>query len=158
MRLAEFLLASSLLTGGCIHGDSVAVQAEVESPWSSPGEPSEGVDSKCVTLSARISVLMAKGQFAEAEALIAEGLASGLLSKPQATRLLERIAQLNMRLGQVHASLQRAPDFPSQLKDHTLFQIKQMLDKKDFGLATEAQLRLAKKLIENSDRLMQKGK
>jgi hypothetical protein len=61
-----------------------------------------------------------------------------------------------MRLGQIPASLQRAPDFPSQLKDYTLFQIKQMLDTHDFGIATEAQLRLAKKLLENTDRLMQK--
>ncbi|QRN98191.1 hypothetical protein JRI60_03720 [Archangium violaceum] len=47
-------------------------------------------------------------------------------------------------------------DFPSQLRDHTLFQIKQMLEHKDFTLATQAQLKLAEKLIEQQDRLMEK--
>jgi hypothetical protein len=42
--------------------------------------------------------------------------------------MLDRIALLNTRLGQIPASLQRAPNFPSQLKDFTLFQIKQMLE------------------------------
>ncbi|HYO52556.1 hypothetical protein [Archangium sp.] len=88
--------------------------------------------------------------------LIAEGTASGLLSQPQAVRLLERIAQLNTKLGELPARLQRAPDFPSQLKDYTLFQIKRMLDGGDFSLATEAQLRMAKKLLENPERLMDK--
>jgi hypothetical protein len=96
------------------------------------------------------------GKFAQAEALIADGTESGLLSQPQAARLLERIAQLNTKLGELPARLQRAPDFPSQLKDYTLFQIKRMLDSSDFSLATEAQLRMAKKLLENPDRLMDK--
>ena len=46
--------------------------------------------------------------------------------------------------------------FPSQLKDHTLFEIKQMLERKDFTLATEVQLKMVKKLLEQPDRLMGK--
>jgi hypothetical protein len=94
MRLSEFLFASLLLfAGGCVHEESVASRAGAQSPRLNSEESEEGARIQCATLSARISVLMGKGQFAEAEALIAEGLASGLLSKPQATRLLERIAQ-----------------------------------------------------------------
>ncbi len=105
---------------------------------------------------ARIHALIAQGQFAEAEALIAESSAAGLLSQPQATRLLERIAQLNTRLGEIPARLQRAKDFPSQLKDYTLYQIEKMMDDGDFSLATKAQLKEAAKLIKEQTRLMDK--
>ena len=70
--------------------------------------------------------------------------------------MLDRIALLNTRLGQIPASLQRAPNFPSQLKDFTLFELKQMLDTKDFSLATRAQLDMVKKLLQDPDRLMEK--
>lgn len=108
------------------------------------------------TLSTRIWALIAQGQLAEAEALIVEGTASGLLTREIATRMMERIALLNTRLGQLPASLQRVPNFPSQLKDFTLLEIKQMLERKDFSLATKVQLDMVKKLIQEPDRLMEK--
>lgn len=108
------------------------------------------------TVSLRIWALIAQGEFAEAQFLIAESVGAGLLSQAQATRMLERITLLNTRLGQVPASLQRVKDFPSQLREHTLFQIKQLLEKRDFTLATQSQLKLSEKLIEQQDRLMEK--
>ncbi len=118
----------------------------------------EGTRSKGGTVSARIWVLIAQGQFTQAEALIAESTVAGLLSQTQAARMLERITLLNTRLGQIPATLQRVRDFPSQLRDFTLFQIKQFLERKDFTLATQAQLKLAEKLIEQQDRLMEKAR
>lgn len=162
MRIGVLLLVGSILFGlGCSHEGSGSIRepstpVRQERDGSNPGVEDEGVRAKGSTVSSRVSVLIANGQFVEAEALIAEGVASGLLSQPHATRLLERIAQLNMKLGEISARLQRAPDFPSQLKDYTLFQIKRMLERGDFSLATEAQLRMAKKLLENPDRLMDK--
>jgi hypothetical protein len=88
--------------------------------------------------------------------LIVEAKASGLIAAPTATRMLERIAMLNMRVGQLPATLQRARNFPSQLKDHTLFEVRQMLDQKDFSLATEAHLKMVVKIIQNPERLMEK--
>ncbi|PTL85542.1 hypothetical protein [Vitiosangium sp. GDMCC 1.1324] len=162
MRYEGLLLVVSILFSmGCGHDRSAvlrvpATPAGQERPAPGLETEDEGVRVKGGTLSSRISVLIANGEFAEAEALIAEGTASGLLSQPQAARLLERIAQLNTKLGELPARLQRAPDFPSQLKDYTLFQIKRMLEAGDFSLATEPQLRMAKKLLENPDRLMDK--
>ncbi|MGZ3460676.1 MAG: hypothetical protein ACXU86_19485, partial [Archangium sp.] len=118
----------------------------------------EGTRSKGGTVSARIWVLIAQGQFAEAQALIAESSAAGLLSEQQAARMTERITLLSTRLGQIPATLQRVQDFPSQLRDFTLFQIKQLLENKDFTLATQSQLKLAEKLIEQQDRLMEKAR
>ncbi|WP_143196073.1 hypothetical protein [Archangium sp. Cb G35] len=89
-------------------------------------------------------MLIAKGQFAEA------------ISQPQAAEKLQKIAQLSTKAGQLSASLQRAKDFPSQLKDYTLFEIKQMLQNKDFSLATEAQLKMVKKLLEDPERVLEK--
>lgn len=120
-------------------------------------EPEEGVRLKGSTVSARINALIAQGQFAEAEALIAEASAGGLISREHAVRLLNDIARLNMRLGQIPATLQRAMDFPSQLREYTLHEIEQMLNQKDFSLATQAQLKMAKKLILQAPRLMEKG-
>jgi hypothetical protein len=74
----------------------------------------------------------------------------------KAAEKLEKIALLSTRVGQLQASLQRAKDFPTQLKDCTLFQIKQMLQNKDFSLATEAQLKMVKKLLEDPERVMEK--
>lgn len=116
----------------------------------------EGIRTKGGTASARIWALIAKGQFAEAQALIAESTASGLISKDLATRMLHRISVLNTKLGEIPARLQRNRDFPSQIKDYTLFEIKTLLDKKDFSLATQAQLQMARKLIEEQTRLMEK--
>jgi DNA-binding transcriptional regulator WhiA len=100
--------------------------------------------------------MIAQGQFAEAQALIAESAAAGLITQQVAARMLERITLLNTRLGQVPATLQRVADFPSQLRDFTLFQIKQLLERRDFTLATQSQLKLAEKLIEQQERLMEK--
>ncbi len=131
----------------CARGDEGACGAD---------EVDEGTRSKGGTVSARIWALIAQGQFAEAQVLIAESTAAGLLSQQQAARMVERITLLNTRLGQVPATLQRVADFPSQLRDYTLFQIKQLLEQRNFTLATQAQLKLAEKLIEQQDRLMEK--
>ena len=144
-----------ILATGCSHG-SKSIQA-----WDSrityTDDFDEGVRTKGGnTASTRIWVLINNGQFAEAEALIAEAKAAGLVAAPEAARMLDRIALLNMRLGQLPATLQRARDFPSRLRDYNLFEIKQMLEKKDFSQATESQLKMAIKLLQNSDRLMEK--
>ena len=110
----------------------------------------------CNSAAARIQALIAQGQFAQAEALIAESTAAGLLSRPHATHLLARITQLNTKLGEIPARLQRAKDFPSQLKDYTLYQIEKMMKDGDFSLATKAQLQEAAKLIKQQARIMGK--
>jgi hypothetical protein len=162
MRTHSILLAGLLLiTAGCSHGSSEVQQQPVRvvepgRTYAYEAQEDEGVRTKGDSVSTRILVLINNGQFAEAEALIAEAKASGLLTAPTAARLLDRISVLNMRLGQTPATLQRAPDFPSQLKDYTLFEIKQMLQQNDFSLATKAQLQMVKKLIEQPDRLMGK--
>jgi hypothetical protein len=168
MRLWKVILMSGVLACalGCGHGEA----ARGEEPPGGLGlacvrgvegacgadtvEP--GTRTKGGTVSARIWALIAQGQFAEAQALIAESTAAGLLSQTQATRMLERITLLGTRLGQIPATLQRVKDFPSQLREHTLFQIKQLLERRDFTLATQAQLKLAEKLIEQQERLMEK--
>ena len=43
------------------------------------------------------------------------------------------------------------------LREYTLHQIEQMLKGKDFSIATQAQLKMAKKLILEAPRLMEKG-
>lgn len=119
-------------------------------------EQEEGIRLKGSSASARIWALIAKGQFAEAQVLIAESSASGLIGKEMAERMLQRISVLSTKLSEIPARLQRVKDFPSQLKDFTLFEIKTMLDKNDFSLATQAQLQTARKLIEEQTRLMEK--
>jgi hypothetical protein len=116
----------------------------------------DSVRADCNSVAARIQALIAQGQFAQAEALIAESTAAGLLARPQATELLRRITQLNTKLGEIPARLQRAKDFPSQLKDYTLYQIEKMMKDGDFSLATKAQMREAAKLIKQETRLMGK--
>ncbi|HZH77465.1 MAG TPA: hypothetical protein VEY88_15680 [Archangium sp.] len=147
-----------LLSPGCVHSSGgtygASAPPRVERP--SFGTPAEGVRDTCNTASARINALIANGQFAEAEALIAEASLGGLISQPQAAELLRQLAQLSTRVGQLPASLQRAKDFPSQLKDYTLFDIKQMLQHKNFSLATESQLKMVKKLLEDPERVMEK--
>jgi hypothetical protein len=138
----------TLSVHGCSHADG--------RPATTPVHEEEGVRTKGGSASARIWALIAKGQFAEAQALIAEGTSAGLISKEIATRMLHRISVLNTKLGEIPARLHRAKDFPSQLKDYTLFEIKSMLDKKDFSQATQAQLQMARKLIEEQSRLMEK--
>lgn len=139
-----------LMTGACTHVSSNVREQRVVLR-ATAGR------SGCNSAAARIQALMAQGQFAEARALIAEASAGGLLSQPQAARLLNDIARLSTKLGDVHARLQRVKDFPSQLKDYTLYEIEQMLKQKDFSIATTDQLKLAKKLILESPRLMEKN-
>ncbi|OJT17154.1 hypothetical protein BO221_46370 [Archangium sp. Cb G35] len=146
MRNGWVLLAGlSLVVGACGHVSGVE-----------RGAPAHGVGAECNTAAARIQALIAQGRLAEAEALIAESTAAGLISRPHATQLLTRIAQLNTKLGEIPARLQRAKDFPSQLKDHTLYQIEKMMADRDFSLATKAQLQEAAKLIKEQPRLMDK--
>ncbi|HYO66669.1 MAG TPA: hypothetical protein VEU33_11350 [Archangium sp.] len=139
-----------LMAGGCTHASSdVCAQRVVLRATAGR--------SDCNTAAARIHLLMAQGKFVEAKALIAEASAGGLISQPHAARLLSDIARLSTKLGDVHARLQRVKDFPSQLKDYTLYEIDQMLKQKDFSIATMDQLKLAKKLILESPRLMEKS-
>lgn len=136
------------LTVGCARGDVESCEAV---------GLEEGTRAKGGTASARIWALIAKGQFAEAQALIAESVAAGLIEQGQAARMTERITLLTTRLGDVPARLQRVANFPSQLKEHTLFEIKQLLERGDYSLATHAQLKMAEKLIERPERLMEKA-
>ncbi|WP_224368615.1 hypothetical protein [Hyalangium versicolor] len=136
--LLVLLLAPGLY--GCSHGDSAALPDTAHE---------EGIRTKGGSASARIWVLIAKGEFAEAEVLIVESTCSGLITPATAQKMLEKLAVLNTKLGEIPARLQRAPDFPSQLKDFTL-------KAGDYSLATQAQLRLAVKLIEQQSRLMEK--
>lgn len=168
MRTWKALLAmwALLSAAGCVHGEAARREEpgtglRVECARGDEGacgaeESREETRSKGGTVSARIWALIAQGQFAEAQALIAESAAAGLITQQTATRMVERITLLTTRLGQVPATLQRVKDFPSQLREHSLFQIKQMLENKDFTLATQAQLKLAEKLIEQQERLMEK--
>ncbi len=148
----------ALLSPGCVHSSGGTSEASaaprVERP--SFGTPEEDVRDTCNSTSARINALIANGQFAEAEALIAEASLGGLISQPQAAEMLRQLTQLSTRVGQLPASLQRAKDFPSQLKDYTLFEIKRMLQHKNFSLATESQLKMVKKLLEDPERVMEK--
>jgi hypothetical protein len=147
-----------LFLQACGHGKSTvaAVECVPGRHGCFDGASEDGVRIKGNSYNARVNALIAKGEFAEARMLIAESLKIGTLSQQAATRLLERIDKLSMKLGEVPASLQRVANFPSQLRDYTLFQIRSMLDAKDFSLATEAQLHMAKKLIEQEPRLMAK--
>jgi hypothetical protein len=154
-----------LCTIGCGHGEALRREPPGEGlgvacaqglEGACETEYEEGTRTKGGTVSARIWALIAQGEFAQAEALIAESAAVGIIEQQQAARMLERISLLSTRLGQIPATLQRVRDFPSQLREHTLFQIKQLLERKDYTLATQAQLKLAEKLIEQQERLMEK--
>jgi hypothetical protein len=149
-----------IATGACSHASSDVregpdVSRETHEAYGDEFE--DGVRIKGSTVASRIQALIAQGRFAEAEALIAEASAGSLISREQAARLLNDIARLNTRLGDIPATLQRVRDFPSRLRDHTLYEIEQMLKAKDYSLATQAQLKMAKKLILESPRLMEKG-
>lgn len=156
-----FLWTVVLLASGCGAGPR-AVREEAGTPWAADAayadEPEECVRiTTCGnSVSVRIWALINNGQFAEAQALIAEAKASGLVAAPLAKRMLDRITLLNMRLGEIHATLQRAPDFPTQLRDYTLFEIIKMQQRNDFSLATKLQLNMVKKLLEQPERLMGK--
>jgi len=150
-----------LMTGACTHASNDVRERPAalrRATVATRGDaPEVGGRGECNSAAARIHALIAQGKFAEAKALIAEASAGGLISQPYAARLLNDIAKLSTKLGDVHARLQRVKDFPSQLKDYTLHQIDQMLKQKDFSIATMDQLKLAKKLILESPRLMEKN-
>jgi len=137
----------SMHSHGCSHGDGRTNPDAVYE---------DGIRTKGGSASVRIWVLIGKGQFAEAQVLIAESTAGGLIGRETAQKMLERISVLSTKLGEVHAKLQRVRDFPSQLKDFTCFESRKMLEAGDYSLATEAQLRRAVKIIEQQDRLMDK--
>lgn len=104
-----------LSSWGCIHGDAAREESgawQVVGHGSSDEELKQGVRVKGSTLSTRIWALIGQGQFAEAEALIAEGTAAGLLSKPQATRMLEEIAKLTTRFGAIAWAPSSRAGFP----------------------------------------------
>jgi hypothetical protein len=149
-----------LVSGACGHtSNHVCEEPDVlRAAYGAYGDaPEEGMGIKGNTVAVRIRVLIAQGQFSEARALIAEAGTGGLISKEHAARMLNDITRLNMKLGEIPATLQRAKDFPSQLREYTLHQIEQMLKGKDFSIATQAQLKMAKKLILEAPRLMEKG-
>jgi hypothetical protein len=162
MLIRSLLICLILLTmGACTHASSevhdrpvVLLRATVAARGDAP---EVGGRNECNSAAARIHALIAQGKFAEAEALIAEASAGGLLSQPHAARLLNDIARLNTKLGEIPATLQRAQNFPSQLREYTLHEIERMLNGRDFSIATQAQLKMAKKLILESPRLMGKG-
>jgi hypothetical protein len=108
------------------------------------------------SVSPRILALIARGQFAEAQVLIQESVKGGLMSQSAATALLARIQLLNTKLGEIPAQLQRVSNFPAVLKDYTLYQIRTMLERQNYSIATVSQLRTAQKLIEDQERLMEK--
>lgn len=147
MLAAIWLLVLSLM-GSCA-GASGEVRQESHIPVDDGGGSGDSV-------SPRILVLIARGQFAEAQVLIQESLKGGLMSQASATALLVRIQLLNTKLGEIPARLQRVANFPSVLKDFTLYEIRTFLEQRDYSIATEAQLKMAKKLIEESPRLMEK--
>ncbi|WP_225414594.1 hypothetical protein [Stigmatella hybrida] len=147
MYWSVILILLTLGFHGCSHGGSSGRP---------DADQQEGIRAKGGSANVRIWALIAKGQFAEAQALLAEGTRSGLIAPAAAQKMLEKIAVLNTKLGEIPARLQRAPDFPSQLKDFTCFQIESMLKAADYSLATQPQLRMAVKLIEQQSRLMEK--
>lgn len=147
-----------LLVGGCGHTSS---NPRVQPSWARPQAPDPGLDEGVRlkgdnSVNAHIRALIVRGEFTQAEAYIAEAEAASLLSRSQAAQWLEKIAKLNTRLGEIPASVQRAKDFPSQLKEYTLHQIEQMLKNDDFSIATAAQLRQAAKLIKEHPRILPK--
>ncbi|MDY7229950.1 hypothetical protein [Hyalangium rubrum] len=109
---------------------------------------------------ARITHLISEGQFAEAEALVADSAASGLVEQATATAFRRQIADLSMKLGEIPARLQRVPSFPSRLKDFTRHDLQKMYDAGDFSIATKKELQTALKLLKDvakdNSRLLQK--
>ncbi len=137
-----------VLAGGCAGGATRNRHEEV-----APADDGGGGGDSA---SPRILALIARGEFTEAQVLIRESVKGGLMPQATATALLTRIQLLNTKLGEIPASLQRVANFPAVLKDYTLFQIRTMLDRRDYSVATVSQLRTAQKLIEDQTRLMEK--
>lgn len=167
MRRVERVLLSMmvLLVQACGHGTStVAVEASRRPVAECTSEHhgcfdeanADGTRIKGSSFNARLTALLAKGEFVEARMFIAESLKIGTITQQVATQKLERIDKLCTKLGEIPASLQRVANFPSQLRDYTLYQIESMLKRQDYSLASHAQLNMAVKLIEQQPRLMAK--
>ncbi|NTX35158.1 hypothetical protein HUA78_11950 [Myxococcus sp. CA033] len=109
---------------------------------------------------ARITHLISDGQFAQAEALVAESTSSGLIEQAAATAFRRQIADLSMKLGEIPARLQRVPSFPSRLKDFTRHELQKMYDAENFSIGTKKELQTALKLLKDvakdNSRLLQK--
>ncbi|AGC42021.1 hypothetical protein MYSTI_00671 [Myxococcus stipitatus DSM 14675] len=109
---------------------------------------------------ARITHLISDGQFAEAEALVAESASSGLIEQSAAATFRRHIADLSMKLGEIPARLQRVSGFPSRLKDFTRHELQRMYDAENFTLGTKKELQTALKLLKDvakdQSRLLQK--
>lgn len=147
-RLAASALVLSAVLGGCTGASTSVRQTEAEVLDDGGG----GGDS----VSPRVLLLIKNGQFAEAQLLIQELVKGGLMAPATATTLLARIQLLNTKLGELPARLQRGANFPAVLKDYTLHAIRTVLERRDYSVATVAQLRTAQKLIEDNPRLMEK--
>jgi hypothetical protein len=148
-RLAACALVLMALASGCA-GGAARGRHEVVEPVEEGGGGGDSV-------SPRILALIARGQFAEAQVLISESVKGGLMSQASAAALLARIQLLNTKLGELPARLQHGSNFPAVLRDYTLHQIRLMLERKDYSVATISQLRTAQKLFEEQKRLMEKN-
>lgn len=147
MRVLLVLFVVVTLLSGCATPRAGLLQQEVGSGGGFGRSSAE----------ARITHLISEGQFAEAEALISESSASGILEESTATALRKAIAEQSMKLGDIPATLQRVAGFPARLRDYTRFQLQRMLEQKDFSLATKKELQLALKLLKEQKRLMEKN-
>jgi hypothetical protein len=147
-RLAASALVLGVVLGGCAGALASAQQERFEVLDDGGG----GGDSA----STRVLLLIKNGQFAEAQLLIQESVKGGLMSQATATAMVARIQLLNTKQGEIPARLQRVANFPAVLKEHTLHEIIILLEQRDYSVATQAQLMTAKKLIEQSPRLMEK--
>ncbi|WNG62237.1 hypothetical protein F0U59_51715 [Archangium gephyra] len=109
MQIWRFVaVVAGVLAAGCAHftdstADTSSSRRLERLPYHAPEADAR---AGCSSVGARINVLIAKGQFAEAEA--------------------------------------------------SLFEVKQMLENKNFSLATEAQLKMVKKLLKDPERVMEK--
>lgn len=82
-----------LVAAGCSHA-SRATRDELER-WEETGVRTKGGDSATF----RIQVLIAQGQFQQAEAMLVQTLAAGLLTRASAERLRERLSEQKERQG-----------------------------------------------------------
>src|SRR5690242_14453021 len=101
VRLLLLVCFVLIMTGACTHASSDVRERPVALRVTDDAygdDPEEGVRSQCNSVAARIQALIAQGQFAETEVLIAEASAGGLISQPHAARLLNDIAKLNTKL------------------------------------------------------------
>lgn len=147
MGLLRAFLCTAILLGGCASPRAGHV----------PEESGSGAGFGRNSAEARITHLISEGRFAEAEALISESKAAGLLEEAAAVTLRKAITQQTLKLGDIHATLQHVAGFPARLRDYTRFQIQRMLDQRDFSIATKKELQTALKLLKEQKRLMEKN-